>query len=80
MAVGVEMAALDVRLTVADEARVEDDARVEAQAGGVKTDEVATRFVGVRYQLASGSPRHSPMVTPFQPFCTIKSSMYPVML
>ena len=24
---------------------------------------------GVRYQLVSASPRHSPAVTPFQPFC-----------
>ena len=28
--------------------------------------------LGVRYQLTSGSPRHSPTVTPFQPFCWIK--------
>ena len=57
-AVGVETTALDVRLTEAD------DESVDAHAGGVKTDEVATRPAGLRYQLASGSPKHSPMVTP----------------
>lgn len=64
MPVGVEVAPLEVRL--ADTAAVADaeDARVEAQAGGVKTDEVATLPLGLRYQFATGSPKHSPIVTP----------------
>lgn len=58
------MATLEVRLTDA-EAKVDaEDARVDAQAGGVKTDEVATLPTGLRYQFDSGSPKHSPNVTP----------------
>ena len=53
----MEITAVDVRLAEADES-------VDAHAGGVKTDEVATRLSAARYQLASGSPRHSPIVTP----------------
>ena len=31
-----------------------------------------TAPLGVRYQFAWGSPRHSPAVTPFQPFCLMR--------
>jgi hypothetical protein len=58
MPVGVATALLAVRLAEAEEARV------DAQAGGVNTEEVATLLLGVRYQFAAGSPKHSPMVTP----------------
>jgi hypothetical protein len=68
--VGVATAPLDVALADAD-----FEAEVGAQAGGVNTEEVATLPVPLRYQLASGSPKHSPIVTPFQPSLTIRSSM-----
>lgn len=54
-AVAVEVGALEVALPV-DEA-VED--AVDAVG-----DEVGTLPLAARYQLASGSPMHSPMVTP----------------
>jgi hypothetical protein len=53
----VAPAALDVRLPEAD------DALVDAHEGGVNADELATLPVPSRYQLATGSPIHSPMVT-----------------
>lgn len=66
---------LDVALAETDvEADPEADA-VEAQAGGLNADEVAGLAPGVRYQFASGSPKHSPMVTPVKPFATIRSSI-----
>jgi hypothetical protein len=58
--VGVATAPLDVGEAEA----MEEDALVYAQAGGVNTYEVATLSVGLRYQFASGSPMHSPIVTP----------------
>jgi hypothetical protein len=58
--VGVAATLLEVRLAEAEE----DDDSVDAHAGGVKTDEVATLPVGFRYQFSAGSPRHSPIVTP----------------
>jgi hypothetical protein len=61
--VGVATALLAVRVAEAVEAR-DEEARVDAQAGGVNTEEVATLLLGVRYQFAAGSPKHSPMVTP----------------
>jgi hypothetical protein len=60
--VGVATALL--ALTVAVRLIDEDEARVDAQAGGVNAEEVAGLLLGVRYQFASGSPKHSPMVTP----------------
>jgi hypothetical protein len=36
---------------------------VDAHAAAVKTDEVSTLAEAARYQLASGSPKHSPRVT-----------------
>jgi hypothetical protein len=62
--VGVATAPLEVRLADTEAEDLADEARVEAHAGGVNTDEVATLPVPLRYQLASGSPKHSPMVTP----------------
>lgn len=59
VAVAVATTALEVRLPEA-----EDREKVEAHAGGENDEVEATRFVGVRYQLACGSPRHSPIVTP----------------
>jgi hypothetical protein len=64
------MAPLDVADAEADDPR-DEDARVDAQAGGVNTDEVAVRPDGLRYQFASGSPMHSPIVTPLYPFFTM---------
>lgn len=62
-AVGVAVDPLEVALRVAD---------VDVATGGVKTDEDATRPVEAsRYQLASGSPRHSPNVTSLYPFACI---------
>jgi hypothetical protein len=67
--VGVATAPLDVALP-------EPAAKVvDAHAAAVKTDEVATLAAAVRYQLASGSPKHSPNVTILYPFAIIKSSM-----
>jgi hypothetical protein len=60
----VETSTLEVRLAEAED----DEARVDAHAGGVNTDEVATLPVGLRYQFTAGSPKHSPMVTPRYPF------------
>jgi hypothetical protein len=72
--VGVETTALEVRLAEAEE----DEARVDAHAGGVKTDEVATLPVGLRYQFSAGSPKHSPIVTPTYPLFFMYSSIYTV--
>jgi hypothetical protein len=66
--VAVATAPLDVAVPA------EEDARVDAQAGGVKTDDVATRLP-LRYQFDSGSPMHSPIVTPLYPFWDIWSRM-----
>jgi hypothetical protein len=67
--VGVATATLDVALAAPE---------VVEEAGGVKTDDEAGRSVGVRYQFASGSPKHSPNVTSLYPFLVITSSIWPV--
>jgi hypothetical protein len=58
--VGVEVAPVEVRLPIAEL----DDDFVEAHAGCANEEVVATLPVALRYQLASGSFKHSPMVTP----------------
>jgi hypothetical protein len=55
---------LEVRLADTGTEANEDEVRVDAQAGGVNTEDVATLPVGLRYQFSSGSDRHSPIVTP----------------
>jgi hypothetical protein len=71
----VARAPLDVAMADTDLDADAEEARVDAQAGGVNTEEVATLPSPLRYQLTSGSPKHSPIVTPFQPSLTIRSSM-----
>lgn len=66
-AVGVTTGALEVALTPVE--------AVGAQAGALKAETLAGLEDGVRYQFASGSPKHSPMVTPLKPFLTMRSSM-----
>lgn len=55
----------DEALDTANELVRDDDAANE--------DSPPAPVPGVRYQFACGSCRHSPTVTPFQPFCLIKS-------
>ena len=57
-----ETAPVGVEVVTIDDA--EEVAEADIVAGGVKDDTVATRGVPALYQFSSGSPRHSPMVTP----------------
>jgi hypothetical protein len=60
MTVAVVVAALDVAVPLL----VALELTVELAPGQVNAEVDAVRAEGVRYQLASGSPRHSPIVTP----------------
>jgi hypothetical protein len=74
---------LDGRVEVRVSDKVLDPTESEGvgvPAGGVKAEEVATLPSLVLYQCASGSPKHSPIVTPLYPFDTRRSSIYPVRL
>ncbi len=61
----------DVVMDVEVDNLVEDtvvEREVEVEMGVLVLEPAA----GVRYQFAGGSPRHSPAVTPFQPFCWMR--------
>jgi hypothetical protein len=72
---------LDERVKGSTSDRALDPTALEGMgvpAGGVKAEEVATLPVPGLYQFASGSPKHSPIVTPLYPFDVNRSSIYPV--
>jgi hypothetical protein len=72
---------LDERVEVSMSDRVLDPTEMDGvgmPAGGVKAEEVAILPVSALYQFASGSPKHSPIVTPLYPFDEIRSSIYAV--